>query len=172
MSHLISHFLLFAALYLLAKVIRKRGSVTFRGLEGRIPLVVCLFPVICGYLFSYFGCLAIQDPDPEDRVTGWILLLLAVALAGVFLHYLTFRVVANGRHFLVRSLWRDRMIHFDRPFELKIAADGRTFRLFQGKTRAKLNWIVTGYPEFLGVVLAMTQAAEDEPQNAKPDFIR
>lgn len=162
MSHLISHVLLCSVLYLLAQVIRKRGSVTLHGMEGHIPLVVCLFPVICGFFFSYFGSLAIQDPDFEDRVTGWMVLALAVALAGVLLHYLTFRVVANERYFLVRSLWQDRIIHFDRPFRLKVASDGRTFRLLQGKTTAKLNWIVTGYPEFLGLVRTMSGGAEDE----------
>ena len=164
MSHLISHLLTALVMLLIAKTVRQFAEQRMNGREGRITLFARLLPIIPLGFFSTFAVLALQDPDPDDRLAGWFVLVGAVLLFGVLLYYWTYRLVLNEEWLLAQSLiGQDRMIHFSLPFDLIVAADQKQFSVKQNGKTVKVSWIVSGYPEFLARLIQQKIISEEQP---------
>lgn len=156
MSHIIPHLLFLAILWLVAKSVRKHAVKTVRGFEGGIPPAAYALPIISGVLFADFGFEALESPKPEIRMLAILWFLVPVCMTLVLLHLWTFRISANEKHLLVQSLfWQDRIIYFDRLFDLKVNKDGEAFHVSQGNTKIKVTRMLDGYSTFLSHTILM-----------------
>lgn len=165
MDHLVTHLLTALALLLIAKTVRQFAEKRMGGLEGRITLIARLLPVFLVGCLSIVAFHALQDPDPEDRLVGVGVLVLALLLFGVLVHYWSYRLLVSDECVLVQSLvGKDRIIHFEEPFDLVVAADQKQFLLKQNGQTIKVSWIVSGYPELLARIMEQQEVFAERRQ--------
>lgn len=146
-------FLAKIVMWLIARTIREEATETSCGLESSVGRVVLIFPSIVLILFTWIGCLAVQDPDPDDRITGYVLFGVAVLLGIYLIHLASYRLVANQERMMSRSLIaRERRIDFTQRFDLAWADDDSWFRARQGSTSIKISSLVHGYPQLFDLV--------------------
>jgi hypothetical protein len=167
MDHLVTHLLTALALLLIAKTVRQFAEKRMGGLEGRITLLARLLPVFLVGCFSIFAFHALQDPDPEDRFVGVGAVLFALLLFVVLVHYWTYRLVVSDESVLVQSLvGQDRIIYFELPFDLVVAADQKQFSMRQNGQTIKVSWIVSGYPELIARIMEQQEAFAERKQKS------
>jgi hypothetical protein len=150
MSHFITHFLVAWVLLVITKSVRQLAEKRMSGVEGRIAWMARILPLIPLGFFSTLSVYALQDPDPDDRMAGFAILVCAILLLVCLLYYWTYRLVLNDEWILVQSLiGTDRMIHLTMPFDLIVDPELKHFILRQDGKTLKVTWIVSGFREIL-----------------------
>lgn len=165
MEHIVTHLLTALVLLLTAKTVRQFAEKRMGGLEGRITLIVRLLPVFLVGCLSIVAFHALQDPDPEGRLVGVGFLVIALFLFGVLVHYWSYRLLVSDECVLVQSLVaQDRIIQFELPFDLVVAADQKQFLLKQNCQAIKASWIVSGCPELFARIMERKEVFAERRQ--------
>jgi hypothetical protein len=150
MSHFITHLLVAWVLLVITKSVRQLAEKRMNGVEGRIAWMARILPLIPLGFFSTLSVYALQDPDPDDRMAGFAILVCAILLLVWLIYYWTYRLVLNDEWILVQSLiGTDRMIHLTMPFDLIVDPELKHFILRHDGKTLKVTWIVSGFREIL-----------------------
>lgn len=127
-----------------------------------IGSVGAFVPLICAgvaAMFGVFALLAIRDPDPDDRVAGYIVGIIAASVLLLAVHWWTLRISIDGNQLTSRSWIRDRgVIYLDQPFGVFAEEDDRYIRVTQNYRTIRISWFVHGYQEMSDLVLRKSRA--------------
>ena len=137
------------------------------GLRGTLsPLAAVLCAIVAGILVLG-GTISLSDPEIEDRSMGVIVLLLAVAVLVVGLHFWTSVVDVTDSGVASRSLvTRPRLVTWRKRFDVGVTDDGRFLRVEQGPIVVRLSWLYGGYGELRALLIQACEDQERQPNQA------
>jgi len=151
-THTMVDLLTHLVISLLKKSTGGAAETTWNGISGRIGLPVVLMALIPAGLSVALGCLAINDPDPEDRMAGYLVLIISMVFILICVHFFTYRIYTN-HHLLIADslLMKERIIDLEQPFSL-VEKDEGIIILSQNRKKIRISWNVKGHLDFRALV--------------------
>jgi hypothetical protein len=152
-THAMVDLLTHLVISLLKKSTGGAAETTGNGISGRIGLPVVLMALIPAGLSVALGFLAISDPDPEDRMAGYLVLIISMVFIMISMHFFTYRIHTNHQLLITDSLlMRERIIDLEQPFSLEEKNDGIII-LLQNRKKIRISWNVKGHLDFRSLVV-------------------